>query len=127
MFGLTIRELETRKEYSVEELYEAMKDHTFTAGKPEYYKNGLVQLIIFPELDRYNQVHIAPLQFSGGPYTKFSICKKDRIGIRTKVENKLLSKLTYGVGGLFSFLGRNVSKAEKQVIATYEELEALGL
>ena len=127
MFGLTVKILETRKEYSVEELYEAMKSHTFTAGEPEYYKVGLVQLVIFPELDRYNQVHIAPAQFSGGPYTKFTISKKDRVGINTKIENKVLSRATRGVGGLFSFLGRNVRKAEQQVIATYDELEALGL
>ena len=127
MFGLTVKILETRKEYSVEELYEAIKGHTFTAGEPEYYKVGLVQLVIFPELDRYNQVHIAPAQFSGGPYTKFTIRKKKRVGIHTKVESKVLSRITHGVEGLFSFLGRNVWKAEQQVIATYNELEALGL
>ena len=127
MFGLTFKTLETTKEYSVEELYEAIKDHVFAAGEPKYYKNGLVQLIIFPELDRYNQVHIAPAQVSKGTFTKFTITKKGRVGVMTKIENKALSSGSYGVGGLFSFLGKNVRKCERQVVEIYEELKTMDL
>ena len=127
MFGLTIKRLETAKDYSVEELYEAIKDHEFAAGKPEYYKNGLVQLIIFPALDRYNQVHIAPAQMKKPPYSAFTICKKDKGGIRIKIENKVMSKGTSGAASLFSFIGRNVRKAEKQVVEVYSELETMDL
>ena len=127
MFGFTVRTIDTAKEYTVEELYEAIKDHEFSAGEPKYYKDGLVQLIIFPELDRFNQVRIAPAQVKKAPYSKFSICKRDRVGIRSKVDTYVLSRRTYGVGGLFSFLGRNVHKAEKQVVSVYEELKTLEL
>ena len=127
MFGFTVRALETKKEYTVEELYEAIKDQAFAAGEPRYYKDGLVQLIIFPELDRFNQVRIAPAQIKKAPYSKFTICKRDKVGIGAKVQTHLLSRATRGLAGLFSYVGRNVYKAEQQVISVYEVLQTLDL
>ena len=127
MFGLTVKVLETSKEYSVEELYEAIKDVDFSAGKPEYFKEGVIQLILFPEIDRYNQLRIAPAQVKKAPYTKFTVCKGCRAGIRTKVENKLLSKLTQGAASIFCYIGYNVRYAERLVVVTSEEFNKLGL
>ena len=127
MFGLTFKTIQTSKEYTIEEFYEAIKDLEFPAGEPLYYKNGIVQLVIFPELDRYNQVRIGPGQLKKAPYNKFTISKGDRVGIQTKIENKFLSKSSYGASSLFSYVGRNVMRAEKQVKAIYEVLQTADL
>ena len=127
MFGLTFKTLDTSREYTLEELYDTIKDLEFDAGKPEFYELGLVQIIIFPPLDRYNQVHIVPAQIRKPPYSRFTISKKNEVGIKNKIENKIMAKGTRGVSSLFSFVGRNVRKAEKQVVNVYEVLEGLKL
>lgn len=127
MFGLTFRTLNTSREYSLSELYEAIKDQEFAAGKPELYQVGPVKIIVFPALDRFNQVHIIPAQIKKPPFVKFTISKKDEVGIRNKVENKVMSRVTHGASSLFSFIGRNVPKAEKQVVEVFEVLKTLDL
>ena len=38
--GIKFKTLETKNGYTLEELYEAIKDREFTAGKPELAKMG---------------------------------------------------------------------------------------
>ena len=52
MLGIKVKNVTFSKEYSEAELYEAIKDHPFTAGKPELAKHGMATIIVFPPLDR---------------------------------------------------------------------------
>lgn len=127
MFGLTVRRLNTNKPYTMEELYEAIKDQKFDAGKPEYYKDGIIQLIIFPPLDKFNQVRIAPAELKKGSFSKFKIKKSREVGIVNRVEYRVMKKGSHGLVGIFNFAGKNTRRAEEQVKSIYEVLQALGL
>src|SRR5574344_1818336 len=59
-FGVKIEKLELTGTYTVEELFDQIKDVEFEAGKPELVKHGFSTLIVFPQLDNNNQVWIIP-------------------------------------------------------------------
>ena len=59
LFGVRIEKLNLKGSFeTIKELYEAIKDVDFEAGKPELVKDGLACVIAFPQLDRNNQVQI---------------------------------------------------------------------
>lgn len=61
-FGVKFKTAETKNAYTIEGLYEAIKDKEFSAGKPSLTKHGFTNIITFPALDRQNQVWIVPKQ-----------------------------------------------------------------
>ncbi len=127
MLGVKIKNVTFSKEYSLEELYEAIKDQTFTAGKPELTKHGAATIIVFPPLDRQNQVWIMKVGFKERS-AKFSIQKSSQqAGVGNMAGNMVLNELTGGIFGLFSAVGSNVKKCEQLVDATAKELEAMKL
>ncbi len=125
--GIKIRKLETSKEYTMEELYEAIKDKEFTAGKPELTKHLAMMLITFPPLDRNNQVQISPGQMKKGPWNKFQISKNEVAGGENLAKNMVLHHITDGWSSVTGVFGKKSKTAEELVVKTYEELSALGL
>ncbi len=125
-FGFKLKQVKTKNAYTVDELYEAIKDVKFTAGEPELTKHGLTPVIVFPPLDRNNQVWILPAQFKA-PYTKWTIQKNEAVGLTSAVVNQALDDLTDGLTRISSVLGKKANKIEELVAATAEELDALGL
>lgn len=128
MFGVKFKTVSTSKEYTIEEFYDAIKDHSFSAGAPALTKHGLATIITFPPLDRHNQVWIVPvLGFRKSSTAKFQISKNDAAGVGNMALNGALSELTDGLTDLRGMLGSNTKKAEKLVDLTVEELNALHL
>lgn len=121
-FGIKFKSVKTVNEYSIEELYEKIKDVQFTAGVPSLTKHGFANIITFPALDRNNQVWI----MKAGK-NKFSIQKQDEAGVGNAVRNAALDSLTDGWSGMSGTFGKKSKACEAQVEATQKELEALGL
>ena len=126
-FGFKLKKLETRNAYSIEELYEVIKDRPFSAGRPELVKHGFTPLIVFPPLDRNNQVRIGQGSMGKGPFTRFQITKGEVVGLANMAKNTALYEVTGGWSGFTGTFGKKSKSAEELVVTTYEELQALGL
>ena len=110
-FGVKIKTVKTTNKYTIETLYEAIKDKKFTAGEPSLTKHGLVYVITFPPLDKRNQVWIMHSGF----------------GMGNMMSNAALDGLTKGWAGVGKVFGSNAKECEKLVETTAQELNALGL
>lgn len=122
MFGIKIKRIKTTNQYTVESLYEAIKDKTFTAGTPELTKFGLTPMIVFPPLDRRNQVQI----IAAGK-NKFQIQRAEAVGIENIAINAAIDHLTDGLSTIKNIAGGTVKRCEELVEITTKELDALGL
>ena len=126
-FGFKLKTFETSKPYSMEELYEAIKDTEFSAGKPELAKHGFAVLIVFPPLDRNNQIRIGQGSMGKGPCSKFQVTKGESVGMGNMAKGIALHGLTNGWSSASGVLGKNAKDGEALVVKTYEELRALSL
>mgnify|MGYP003227504037 CR=1 FL=1 len=111
--GVKIKNIKTNNSYTIESLYEAIKDVAAT-------------IITFPALDSQNQVWIMKSGFSKESQ-KFSIQKSEEAGLGNTAKNMALDSLTNGIFGFGSMLGGNAKKCEQLVDATAKELSKLNL
>lgn len=125
-FGVKIKNIKTKQPYSIESLFEAIKDRTFTAGTPSLTKNGLAFVITFPALDSQNQVWIMRSGFSAESQ-KFSIQKSQEAGVGNMAANMAIDELTGGLFGFKSVIGKNAKRCEELVEITAKEIEDLDL
>ena len=127
-FGVKTKTLKTNGSYTVEELFEKIKDVEFAAGKPTCEKYGPAFMIIFPALDRQNQVQIISNAVGGKkPSQKFTIQKAEELGLGKSLVNDALSMLTGSLFNLGSMVTNNAKRGEELVEETYNQLEALNL
>ena len=127
-FGIKQVKVTTSKNYSMESLYEAIKDHEFTPGKPKIVKHGFTNIICFPELDRQNQVQIIPGMTQGAkPGPKWTVMKAEAAGMDNLAKNVAMSALTNGWGNMGSIIGKNSKLCEKQVEEVAKELQEMGI
>ena len=125
-FGVKIKRIQTRHAYSIESFYEAIRDKTFTAGKPSLTKHGLAEIVTFPALDRQNQVQILPVGLQ--PETrKFQIQKAEAAGVANMAGNMALDQLTGGIFGFGQIIGKNAKRCEELVEITAKELDMIHL
>ena len=120
--GIKIKNVKTQNEYTIESLYEAIKDKTFTAGVPSLTKHGLATIITFPALDRLNQVWV---MMAGS--NKITIQKNEEAGVKNAAKNAAIGAITDSFGNMGAMFGKKSKECEKQVEATAAELEALNL
>ena len=125
-FGVKVKNIKTKSEYTIEELYDAIKDHPFSAGQPSLTKHGLAMIITFPALDRQNQVWIMRAGFKE-KCQKFSIQKAEAAGLGNVAVNAVLDDVNDGLFSLGRMAGKNAKECERLVDATYQELTAMGL
>jgi hypothetical protein len=122
-FGFKLKTIKTKQCFANEkELFERIKDEHFTAGKPELVKNGFNDVIVFPPLDRQNQVWV---MIQGK--NKIMVQKNQMAGVSDAVVNAALDTVTDGLFSIGAVFGGNAKKIEKLVEATAEELKALDL
>jgi hypothetical protein len=124
--GVKIKNVQLKNEYTLESLYEAIKDKPFTAGVPSLTKHGMAYVITFPALDRQNQVWIMMSGF-GKASKKVSIQKCEQAGMDKALGNIALDQLTGGFFGLGRMAGKNAKECERLVEATAKELAAMDL
>lgn len=126
-FGIKQKKVETQNSYSMESLFEAIKDHEFTPGAPKLVKQGFALIIAFPEVDRNNQVQITQGWMKGPEGNKFTILKAEAAGVDNMAKNMVIDSLTNGWGSMGKLGGKNCKLAEEQVDAVVAEFTALGL
>ncbi|MCR5685057.1 MAG: hypothetical protein K6G81_06485 [Lachnospiraceae bacterium] len=125
--GIKQKKVETKNKYNIQSLYEAIKDHEFTPGKPNLVKQGFATIIAFPEVDRQNQVQITQGWLTGQEGNKWTILKAEAAGLDNMAKNAVIGALTNGLGNLGSLGGKNSKLCEQQVDAVVAEFNALGL
>ncbi len=125
-FGVKVKTVKLANKYSLEALYEAIKDKEFTAGKPQWTKHGFAYVITFPALDSHNQVWIVNGGF-GKETNKFSIQKSEAAGVENMASNAIMGGLTNGWSNLQGSFSPNTKKCEQLVVATAKELSEMGL
>ena len=113
--------------YSLEELYEAIKDYDFTAGQPSLTKHGPATLITFPPIDSHNQVQIIKGSLFGKESKKYIVQKGEAAGLGNVAKNIGLDLLTDGWANKRTIIGRSAKNSSELVDITAEELDSLGL
>lgn len=126
-FGIKQVKVTTSKNYSMESLYEAIKDHEFTPGKPELVSQGFAKIIAFPAIDKNNQCQITQGWFKGAEGNKFTVMRNEEAGVGNMVKNAFLDDLTGGITGLGKLGGKNNQLAQQQVDEVVAELNKMGL
>ncbi|MDD6693849.1 MAG: hypothetical protein SOZ36_03990 [Atopobiaceae bacterium] len=122
-FGFKLKTVKTNESFeNYQQLFDRIKDVDFTAGKPELVKNGFADVIVFPPLDRQNQIWVM-LQGKN----KIIIQKNQVVGVGDQAINAAFDAVTGGLFSVGSIMGKNAKKIEKLVEATASELEALDL
>lgn len=122
-FGVKIEKLELKGTYTVEELFDQIKDVEFEAGKPELVKHGFSTLIVFPQLDNNNQVWIIP-----GGKGKFTVQRSSQpAGVGNVVKNMALDQLTDGWSGMSAAFGSTKKRCIELTEKTAQTINALGL
>ena len=126
-FGIKQIKVTTKENYSMQSLYERIKDEQFSVGKPELVKNGFALVIAFPAVDRNNQCQITQGWFKGEEGNKFTVLKGEQAGTENMLKNAALDSLTNGWSSVNKVFGKNSKLVEQQVVDTAKEFEALGL
>ncbi|MEE6159405.1 hypothetical protein VXJ24_09555 [Olsenella sp. YH-ols2221] len=122
-FGFKLKTVKTKESFeNYQQLFDRIKDVDFTAGKPELVKNGFADVIVFPPLDRQNQIWVM-LQGKN----KIIIQKNQVVGVADQAINAAFDAVTDGLFSVGSIMGKNSKKIEKLVEATASEIEALNL
>ncbi len=123
MLGVKNIKLELKGNYpSMQELYEAIKDVKFEAGVPELKKHGLNTLIVFPPLDRNNQVWIS------GVKGKYTVMRSTEVaGLDNVAKNAALEALTDGWSNLSAAFGDKKKRCMELVEITANEIKAAGI
>ncbi len=125
-FGLKMITVKFQKGYTQEALFEAIKDTTFAAGRPELVKHGLAYVIAFPALDSHNQVQIISTSMKKES-DSYRVMKAEAAGVSNAAGNMLLEKLTGGLFGMKSVMGKNAKEIERLVEETAKQLQEMGL
>ena len=125
-FGVKVKNIKTKNTYSIESLYEAIKDKNFSAGVPSLTKHGMATVITFPAHDSQNQVRIMKSGFVKETQ-KFSIQKSTQAGMNNEAKNTALDSITGGLFSVGGMIGENTKKCEKLVDATAKELSEMNL
>jgi len=120
------KNLKFKNSYSVESLYEAIKDHPFTAGQPSLTRHGAL-MITFPPLDSHNQVQIIKGSLLGKESQKFVVQKGEAAGMKNMAKNIGLDILTDSWANKRSIIGSTAEQSSQLVDITAEELEAMNL
>ena len=128
MLGIKQIKVVLKNDYTTDTLFEAIKDHEFTPGKPKIVKHGFTNIICFDEVDRQNQVQIVPGMTQGAkPGPKWTVMKAEAAGMDNLAKNMAIGALTNGGGNLGSLGGKNSKLCEKQVEEVAKELQAMGI
>lgn len=124
MLGIRMEKVVCKNKYTMEELYEKIKDVTFEAGQPMLAKTIGSPIIVFPKVDRNNQVQILP---SGGG-TKFTVQRSAQpAGLDNMIMNDVLNSVTDGWSSMSGAFGDTKKRCLALTTSTAEVLRSLDL
>lgn len=121
--GIKQLKLELNGSYTIEELYEKIKDVPFDAGTPALVKHGFTWLIAFPQQDRNNQVQIIPATKG-----KFVVQRSTQpAGVGNMLKNDVLNSLTDGLTSMSAAFGNKKKLCMELTEKTAATINALGI
>lgn len=124
MLGMSvIIEIKTKKPYTLEELYEAIREVPFEAGPPSIVHYGFAHVICFPEQDLNNQVQIR-IDKKGRIFVQKGV---QAMGAQKVAENMALDQATGGMSGMSMLFGKKKKICEQLTRKTAEQIQALDL
>lgn len=121
-FGNKTVRVKVQKDYTADEFYEIIKDHPFAAGKPEKIRYMMTDRIVFPALDKNNQIQI----MKTGQKT-WSVTKQEEAKGETLMANAALRGVIGWLTDIPKMFGENAKKAVALVEQTAKELEGMNL
>ena len=123
MMGVKNVKLELKGNYaSLAELLDAMKNVKFEAGVPELTKHGIGSVIVFPPVDRNNQVWIT------GAKGKFTVMRSAEVaGLGNMAKNAILDSLTDGLSSMSAAFGNKKKRCMELVEITAKQIEDAGV
>ena len=123
--GMKALQLQTRNFYTIETLYEAIKDRHFTAGQPYLVNHCSYNVIVFPPQDKRNQVWITPAAY--GWCNTWYVQRQEMAGADNIIKNTITNELTFGISGIAGRLNQAAQYCEWLVDVTANELYYMGL
>ncbi len=124
--GFKLKKVKFNKGYTIEELFDVIKDREFEAGRPSIERQGFGYLISFPALDSQNQVQVFPATMKKQPNV-YQVLKGEEAGLNRMFGNDLNSIVFDEFFGFRNRGGKNKKTTEQLVEVTARELEAMGL
>ncbi len=121
-FGKKTVRVKVQKDYTPEEFYEIIKDHPFAAGKPEKIRYMMTDRIVFPALDKKNQVQIGKT----GVKT-WSVWKDEEASGSSFAANMVLFHFLGWIANIPAMFGENAKKCVALVEETAKDLEGMNL
>ena len=120
--GLMGTRLKLSKPYTIEELYELIKNETFEAGVPTMANHGPTKWIVFPRMDRNNQVVI------GGNNGKFYAQRSIQpIGLDNAAENVIFSSWSNGLSDFTAVFGKTKKRCEQLADEVAKQINSMNL
>ena len=121
-FGSKNVRVKVQKDYTADEFYEIIKDHAFAAGKPEKIRYMMTDRIVFPALDKNNQIQIMKVD-----QKTWAVTKQEEAKGETLVGNAALRGVFGWLVDIPKMFGENAKKAVELVETTAKELEGMNL
>lgn len=124
LLGIKSAKLNLKGNYeTIDALYEAIKGIKFEAGVPALVKHGFNPVIVFPELDRNNQVWI--MDIGKG---KYQVMRSSEVaGVGNVIKNAILDDLTDGLTSMSGAFGNKKKRCMELVDITAKEIEQAGI
>ena len=125
--GIKIKSVKFSKGYTVETLLEEMKKVTFEAGEPFITKHGFNTMIVFPPIDRQNQVWVQLSKPKASNKVQVTLSHDIAGDYGNMAKNMALDALTDGWASIGAMFGKSAKAGEAAVDKVIEELSAMGL
>ena len=114
--------LKLSKPYSIEELYSLIKNETFEAGQPAMENHGPTKWIVFPKLNRNNQVVI------GGTSGKFYVQRcVQPVETEYASGSTFLSRLSGRLADFSAASGKTETRCEQLAKSTARQINDMNL
>ncbi len=114
--------LKVEKDYTPEEMIQILSGVTLSAGQPQLIKYALTNRIVFPALDKFNQVQIMKVGVK-----KWVVVKSDEASVSAGVTSSVLFNAIGYFSRIPALFSANSKKASKLAEDTYNEIKALNL
>ena len=123
MFGVTLIQIKPKNAYTIEELFERIKNVPFEAGEPQLLHYAMARAICFPVQDRNNQVQIT-LDKKG----RINVMRSPQpMSVEKVAKNMALDELTGGLTSMSMLGGKKKKLCEQLTKRTAEQLKELDL
>ena len=123
MLGVKLEHLNLKNKYTIEEFYKQIRYADFDAGVPELVNCGTSKIIVFPQINRNNQVQIL-----ADSEDSFAVIRSTQpVGPAKIAGNMILEGITGGLSGISMLCGKHKKRCMELVTITADQIRELDL